>query len=363
MPLSSLHLNLYRVIGVFFCLLVAVLLLPTFSHAQTSGVRIQPAVIEPSGALEPGTSYEYEIKIVNLNDATETYFLSVRDIVDVGPGGVPVFLRDDSNQSEYELSRWITLSTREVTIDSNGEVTVPFTLAIPADASPGGHFGSVMVTSVAPEMQESGAAVGFQVANIISLRVAGDVVERASIRQFSTDKFLYGNKQVTFSTNIENTGNVLVRPIGPLVIRNMFGQEVATLTMNENSAGVFPGRVRDDISTVWSEDGTGFGRYEAVVSLVYGEVNGKQTTSSTVTFWILPMSIIGPALGILAVILLVVFLIVRLYIRRTLAHAMPVRGRQLVRRRQSGTNVWLLMTVVLLAVTALFMTVLLALFA
>jgi len=350
----------FFLVGTAACFL---LLIPYLAQAQGSGVRIQPAVIEPSGALEPGTTHSYELKIVNLNSTDETYYLSVRDITDVGPGGVPVFLRPGADQSGYELSGWTSLSTTEVSIGANGEVIVPFTITIPTDASPGGHFGSVMITAEAPEINESGAAVGFQVANIISLRVAGDVVERASIRQFSTDKFLYGNKLVTFSANIENTGNVLVRPIGPLVIRNMFGQEVATLTMNESSAGVFPGRVRDDFKVEWSEDGTGFGRYEAVVSLVYGEVNGKQTTSSTVTFWILPMSIIGPALGILAVILLVVFLIVRLYIRRTLAHAMPVRGRQLVRRRQNSTNVWLLMTVVLLAVTALFMIVLLALFA
>ncbi len=351
---------LLSMVGALSCLS---LLVPLFVEAQTGGVRIQPAIIEPSGALEPGSTHSYDLSVINFSGSTETYFLSVRDISDVGPGGVPIFQKPGDEESGYEMSSWISLPVSEITVEPDAEVTVPFTITIPSDASPGGHFGSVMITSEAPEITESGAAVGFQVANIISLRVAGDVVERAGIRQFSTDRFLYGNKEVTFSINIENTGNVLVRPIGPLVVRNMFGQEVATIIMNESSAGVFPGRVRDDIRAVWSEDGAGFGRYEAIVSLTYGEVNGKQTTSSTVTFWILPMSIIGPALGILGFILLVVFIIVRVYIKRTLAHAMPVRGRQLVRRRQNNTNVWLLMTVILLAVTALFMIVLLALFA
>jgi hypothetical protein len=336
--------------------------MPPHALAQNGGVQIQPAIIEPTGALLPGSTHTYEIRVENLNSGPETYYLSVRDISDVGEGGVPVFL-EPGDESGYELSRWITLSQSQITVEPGAEVVVPFSITIPSDASPGGHFGSVMITSEAPEIRESGAAVGFQVANIISLRIAGDIVEQAAIRQFSTDQFLYGNKNVTFSVNIENTGNVLVRPIGPLIVRNMFGQEVASLTMNESLAGVFPGRVRDDIRVVWSEDGSGFGRYEAVVSMIYGEVNGKQTTSSTVSFWILPMSIIGPALGILVALLLVVFITVRLYIRRTLAHAMPIRGRQMVRRRQGGTNVWLLMTVILLAVTALFMLVLLALFA
>jgi hypothetical protein len=84
--------------------------------------------------------------------------------------------------------------------------------------------------------------------------------------------------------------------------------------------------------------------------------------SSTVTFWILPMNIIGPALGVLAVLLLTVFIFVRLYIRRSLAHVN--QGRRVIqRRRKGGSSEFLLLSVVMLTVIGLFLIVLLALFA
>ena len=74
------------------------------------------------------------------------------------------------------------------------------------------------------------------------------------------------------------------------------------------------------------------------------------------------MNIIGPALGVLAVILLTVFVIVRLYIKRSLAHLN--QGRRVIqRRRKGGSSQILLLTVVMLTVIGLFLVVLLALFA
>ena len=108
-----------------------------------------------------------------------------------------------------------------------------------------------------------------------------------------------------------------------------------------------------------------FGRYEALISPGYGEEGFKQTTSSTVTFWILPMNIILPALGILGVLLLVTYVTVRVYINRKLAYYGATQGsRKLVRRRKdSNSSALLLVFVVMLTVTALFLLILLAFFA
>jgi hypothetical protein len=107
-----------------------------------------------------------------------------------------------------------------------------------------------------------------------------------------------------------------------------------------------------------------FGRYEAVLSPVYGEDGFKQTVSSTVTFWILPMNIIVPALIVLAVLLIGTYIAVKLYIRRKLIHYGAVQsGRKLVRRRKDTSSPLLLIFIVMLSVSMVFMLVLLALFA
>jgi hypothetical protein len=335
-----------------------------------AGISISPALIEET--LDPGFTKDYSIELRNLEDTEQTYFLSTRNISDVRPGGVPVFARENQEPTGMELADWVALSTTEVTLGPDESVAIPFTLQVPENASPGSHFGGVFISREAPEIQNSGAAVGYQVANIISIRVSGDVNESASIRQFSTDKFLYGTQNVTFDVRIENTGNVSIQPSGPVIITNMLGQEVDKFIFNEELARVlpkFPNPVDPSMNGIrefqfnWQGEGVGFGRYEVLLSAVYGDTGAKQTMSSTASFWVLPMNIIGPALGVLAVLLLIVFVVVRLYINRTVARLSGGRTRVIRTRRQQGPSPLLLLTVVMLVDIALFLIVLLALFA
>lgn len=329
------------------------------AFAQQAGVSIKPATIEET--LDPGVQKQYSVTIENLNNGEQVFYLFTRNIKGVQDGGVPIFA-DDLERTGYELADWISLPVTELTLAGGAESTLDFTINVPHDASPGSHFGGVFISVDPPKIEQSGAAVGYQVANIISIRVSGDAVEEADIREFSTSKFLYGSQNVDFEVRIENKGNVLVRPTGPLEIYNMLGNKVGDIMFNTEQAAVFPYDTREYKDIKWEGDSIGFGRYEAVLSPVYGDYGAKKTMSSTVTFWILPWSIIGPALGVFALIMLVTFAFVKLYIRRSLAHLN--HGRRIVqRKKRGGSSAVLLVTVVTLTVTALFLIVLLALFA
>ena len=347
----------------FFFVCIVIFAFPSsFVEAQSrAGIGIRPAVIE-NGA-EPGEVQEHVVGITNLSESVQTYYLYKRDIVSVDGGGAPIFADEGAEKTGFELTEWLTLDREELTLNPGEEQEVKLTLAIPGNATPGSHFGGVFVSMEPPRLRSTGAAVGYEVANIISIRVAGDAVESAQIRSFSTDNFFYGKPVVDFRARIENKGTVLVRPVGPLEINNMFGQRVAMLTFNESKAGVFPLSEREFVIN-WEHDGPAFGRYEAVLSLLYGEQGRQSTISSTATFWVLPMNIFLPALGALAFLLLVTYIIARMYVRRTL-HSMGASGtRRMVRRkRKGGMSAVLLVIVVMLAVTALFLIVLLALFA
>jgi hypothetical protein len=336
----------------------------TFSYslvyAQGAGVRISPAMIEES--VDPGTVMDYKFSIENLTNNEVVYYLFPLNISGIKGGGVPIFAKDNNEQTGYEMADWINLSVTEVTLPANGSVSVPFTISLPEDATPGSHFAGVFVSVDPPKIERSGAAVGYQVANIISLRVSGDIIDSASIRQFSTGKFLYGSQNVDFLVRIENSGNVLVRPTGPLEIFNMLGNQVGNVTFNAQESAVFPYDSRDFVGVSWEGDSVGFGRYEAILSPSYGDAGAKKTMSNTVTFWILPMNIIGPILAVLALMLIVTFIFIRLYIRRSLEYLNHNR-RLVSRRRKKGSSATLLVTVVMLTAIALFLIVLLALFA
>jgi hypothetical protein len=335
---------------------------PLFVSAQTgSGIGLKPATIEES--MDPGATRQFAVQVSNLSGSDQTYYLYKRDITGVKDGGVPIFADENIEKTSFELSEWVTLAVETLDIPKGEERTLQFVLTVPTDASPGSHFGGIFVSLQPPKLRESGASVGYEVANIVSIRVAGEAVEKAQIRQFSTDNYVYGKPVVNFNVRLENSGNTLLRPTGPLEISNMFGKQVASLTFNEDLAGVFPGTTRE-FALSWEERGTMFGRYEAVISPVYGEDGFKQTVSSSVTFWILPMNIIVPALGVFAVLLAGTYIAVRVYIRRKLIHyGAGQSGRKLVRRRKEANSPLLLIFIVMLVVSMLFMLVLLALFA
>ncbi len=358
--------GLLLVAGLFIFLSVT----PSVFAQGTAGVGIRPATVNER--MDPGEVRQFNIQLTNLSNIDQTFFLTKRDILGVRDGNVPIFAEETSNRTGYEISDWITLDRTEVFIPANGTESVNYILEVPVGAAPGSQFGSVMVSVEPPEIRSSGASIGYEVANIITIRVAGEANDSASIRQFATSKFIYGETKVDFEARIENSGNTLVYPTGPLEVFNMFGKRVAMLQFNETNAAVVP-RIVDGTTVLsegvktfnitWEDEGIGFGRYEALLSLVYGDEGKKDTISSTVSFWILPMNIVGPAVAVLLVLLAVVYIFIRLYVRRSVALLSAGSTRRLVRTRQRSQFPIVLLLVSMLAVTALFLIILLFIFA
>lgn len=355
-PLSLKHPFLLAV------LLLSVFVPCAFVHAQNSfaGIGITPATIE--GGAIPGEVQTHTVNITNLSNATQTYYLYLRDISGVADGGVPIFADEAQEKTGYELTEWLSLDVSEILLAPGEEKPVQITISVPENATPCSHFGGMFVSLEPPKLRSTGASVGYEVANIISLNVAGECIENTQIRSFSTGNFIYSKPVVDFTARLENKGTVLVRPIGPLEIYNMFGKRVAMVTLNETRAGIFP-KTERSFTVTWESDGPGFGRYNAILSMVYGDQGRQATISSTASFWILPMNIILPAVGVLAFLLLSVFIGVRLYIGKTIRNISGETRRITRRRRSGGMSALLLVTVVMLSVTALFLVVLLALFA
>jgi Bacterial protein of unknown function (DUF916) len=358
--------SVFSFLTIVVLILVALFYSFTSVYAQgTAGVGIRPATFNEK--MNPSEVKQLTIQLNNLSGVDQTFYLSKRDIAGVREGGVPIFATERSEKTGYEISEWITLDRTEIFIPANGSDTVSFVLTVPETVSPGSHFGGIIVSVEPPEMSASGASIGYEVANIISIRIAGDAIEGAMIRQFSTSQYIYGSTNVEFEARIENEGNTLVTPIGPLEIHNMFGKRVGQIDFNDSGASVYPKTAQSNglrtYTAAWEEAGVGFGRYEAVLTLTYGEDGRKNNMSSTVTFWILPMNIIGPALGVLAVLLIIIYIFVRLYVKRSMAIMTSGSTRRLVRSRQQSQFPVLLLIVSMLAMTTLFLIVLLLIFA
>lgn len=149
----------------------------------------------------------------------------------------------------------------------------------------------------------------------MSLRVKGEVNEGAELIEFITDKSIYFKPGVKLLARVGNTGNLLVKPYGPVEIKDMFGKKVGLLIMNESGGAVLPKTIRQ-YEVVWDDDRLMFGRYEAILSLVYGE-ESKRTISGSLNFWILPAKLLLSALGGITGLTLLILVLVKLHIRKT----------------------------------------------
>lgn len=289
-------------------------LFPAYSIAQVSeGIEIRPAIIEER--VVPGETRTFSVSVKNVTGSDKTLFLGVADIIGLDNVGSPVFA-ENGQITDYALSTWITFREGSVSLVAGETKDASFTVAVPAEASPGSHFGSVYFDSQPPQLGETGSGVGIRVGNVISLRIAGDADESMRLRQFSTEKFIYNATPVTFTTTLENLGNVLLRPNGLVEITDMFGRQIGKVEVNETGASTFP-RSERTYQTVWTHDGFAIGRYQAVMSVVYGE-DARKTVSGATSFWILPLQPILISLGVLFGLVLGFYLFIKMYISKKL---------------------------------------------
>ena len=335
------------------------------------GLTIEPAIIEEG--VVPGQVFSSVIKATNLDEVTHTFYIVKRDIRELSAGGQPLFAKE-GEKTEFEMSSWINIPKTSIVIKAGETEEIPFSITVPVGASAGGHFGGLFLSMSAPELEESGVGVGYQVGTIINLRIAGEIREEAKIREFSTDKAIYGSPNVDFIIGVENLGNVLIRPRGLLEITDFWGRKLPTMIVNDAGGAVLPGGTRE-FETTWEGGMFDFGRYQVVMSLVYGR-EGRQTISSTLSFWILPLKVILPIVGGILALIVLVLALMQFHIKKKVKELRratqgssygrrlgPTDSDILRRGKRESPSSLALIAIALLLFTFLFMTVLFFLFA
>ena len=115
---------------------------------------------------------------------------------------------------------------------------------------------------------------------LIFVRVSGNIIESAQIHDFSTDHPSYQTPDVHFSVNVQNTGNVHIRPSGMIQIYNAFGKERGEIPINGTGTlgYVFLSSSREfDVEWQGQPSLLDIGPYTAVLSL--GMVKMEQKAS------------------------------------------------------------------------------------
>src|SRR5690606_4502697 len=131
------------------------------------------------------------------------------------------------------LAEWIEITKDPVVLGPGQSAPVPFTVRVPENVSPGGHFAAIMVGTRPPENSgEFQIKTSQIVTSLFFLRISGDVIENGMIREFRSTETFYSEPEVGFEVRFANKGNVHIQPQGEIKIKNMWGKERGTIPIN-----------------------------------------------------------------------------------------------------------------------------------
>lgn len=299
-----------KTIHYFFLLGITGLFLvaPLRAHALT----IVPVRLEISG--DPGQSVAKEMTLFNDQDKTVTFYSSFMNFEAQGDSGTPAFVA-----AKDDIGTWMS-TEGSVTLAPKASKIVSIHIAIPSDATPGGHFG-VVFWGTAPEKTEPGTlAVTAKTGMLVLLSVNGDVKEAGGLTDFATKdhKFWYNTLPVSFIYHFKNDGGDRVKPEGKITIRDTIFIRAARLDANPVQGNILPGSTRK-FQVNWIKNGDpekgntgGFfhtvkyqwqnfalGFYSAHMDVVYG-ANSDKHAAGTAHFFVFPWQLV------LVIVLLVI---------------------------------------------------------
>lgn len=314
--------NLKRLLYILF---LAALCFPYLLFAQSSlSLSISPTLIE-LGA-KPGDTWRSSVRIINSNSFELTVYGSVANFEPTGESGQGIFVPiDDTQAASTTLAEWVNLEDTEVVIPPQSTGELSFVVQVPRDAEPGGHFAALLVGTQPADATPG--QVGLRTSQVVSslffLNVDGEIIEDGYIRGLSAINSFTQTPQSYFELRFENRGNVHLRPIGEIVIYNMWGRERGRIPINQNTnfGNALPGTIRK-YSFSWEGNFSFYdiGLYRAEATVAYGNTE-KRFSSQEVRFWVIPVKGLGATLLIIFSIVGFVIWAVRAYINRVFALA------------------------------------------
>ena len=146
-------------------------------------VAVNPTRIEITAS--PGDQVESSFKFWNGTDADLPVHL---EGFDIGPQDEEGHATVEGEDASNSLKAWLKPAYPDLNVAPKQEITLPFSLDIPANVDPGSHWGALLAIT-APAAQSNGAAVNVRTGVILLVHVLGPVTEKLVIESVSVPRF------------------------------------------------------------------------------------------------------------------------------------------------------------------------------
>ncbi|WP_313554806.1 hypothetical protein [Miniimonas arenae] len=228
---------------------------PTASDVPPEDVltwSIAPAVRAETGegervsvrtTIDPGGVYADAVVVTNFSEQDVEFTLVASDGV-IGEDGAFDIL--SGSEEPTDGGSWIGIA-ETVRVPALESATVPFTIEVPADATPGDHPAGITAGVVQTTEAAEGTSVGFEarVGVRIHLRVAGELTPSIEVTDLTTryeasvNPFMPGAIVATYT--VRNTGNTRIGAQETLTSAGLFGVATGTASVSAEQAEILPG--------------------------------------------------------------------------------------------------------------------------
>jgi len=257
------------------------------SFQAVKAVTVYPAIFEFNTTAD--NKLADTLQVYNESNVAITIAADVENFIPKGESGEQNFI-----PGNYGLASWVSLSQKEISLNPGEKKSVSFKINLPQAPVPGAYSAGILWHEVRKPGEE--VSVINRVGALVLLSIAGDSEIKAELVEFSADKSFFEKLPVNFTVRIANKGNTLIKPVGEIIIKNIFGRTVDALEINSFGNALLPESVRR-FEAGWDSTSLAVGRYTAELNVKYG---GEEKITANIKFWVLPWKqIIVVAAGIL----------------------------------------------------------------
>ncbi|WP_203862946.1 WxL protein peptidoglycan domain-containing protein [Plantactinospora mayteni] len=183
--------------------------------------------------LDPGASVTDYVAVTNHSAGPVTLTVYASDAFTTAQGGFDLLA---GREKPVDVGAWVRLTTRTLTVPATSRMDLPFTLTVPANATPGDHTGGIVASLAATgtDAQGNQVSVDHRVGTRVYLRVTGELrpaltLEDLRVRHRGSYNPITGG-ELTATAMLRNTGNVRLGGQPTLRATGPFGLAARTAT-------------------------------------------------------------------------------------------------------------------------------------
>lgn len=271
---------LQSVLAIAIAALGALIMLPAATaHAEDESVGIAIAPVDSKGRdngrsrftyqVDPGQEIKDYVRVSNVGTSKLKVTVFATDAYNADNGDFALL---DTVEEPTGAGSWVSFSgkpTLTLTLGRGKSTTIPFTVTVPADATPGDHPAGILASATTA----GDLTVERRIANRMYVRVSGDLQPSLTVSSISGVHHgglnpADGSAAVT--ATITNNGNVALEGVVTLSATTWFGIGVGS-TAREELSELLPGNTR---TVSFELDGVPQVGYATVTMLLQSAISG-----------------------------------------------------------------------------------------